>query len=168
MAHKPRTPEQLVPMLIDGLRRRRILAPSATVLEMIVHQARTRAESALHRALIEGLGTATRANLGRLLDKRPEETISYLAWLRSAQQSPAAQSARPHRTGAFRAHAWRRPNAAAGIPAQAFERLADKGLPMTAQHLRDLRAQHRHAALCATVIKLESLLTDGPCPCSTS
>ena len=47
------------------------------------------------------------------------------------------------------------------IPAQAFERLADEGLRMTTQRLRDLRAQRRHAALCATVIKLESLLTDA-------
>jgi len=44
MAHKPRGPEQLVSMLIDELRRRRILLPSTAVLEMIVHQARPRRE----------------------------------------------------------------------------------------------------------------------------
>jgi TnpA family transposase len=162
MAHKPRTPEQLVPMLIDELRRRRILLPTAAVLEMIVHQARTRAESTLHRALIEGLGTATRASLDRLLDKRPEETLSYLAWLRSAQQSPAARNLlglaeRVRFVRTLGVDRMRRQD----IPAQAFERLADEGLRMTAQRLRDLRAPRRHAVLCATVIKLESLLTDA-------
>jgi hypothetical protein len=47
------------------------------------------------------------------------------------------------------------------IPAQAFERLAAEGLRMTAQHLGDLTGSRRHAVLCATVIKLESVLTDA-------
>jgi hypothetical protein len=42
-----------------------------------------------------------------------------------------------------------------------FERLADEGLRMTAQHLGDLTGPRRHAVLCATVIKLESVLTDA-------
>jgi len=32
---------------------------------------------------------------------------------------------------------------------------------MTAQHLGDLTGSRRHAVLCATVIKLESVLTDA-------
>ena len=162
MAHKPRAPEQLVPMLIDELRRRRILLPPAGVLELIVHQARSRAESTLHRVLVDGLSASTRASLDGLLEQRPEEATTYLAWLRSAQQSPAARNllgltgrVRFVRTlGIDRA---RRQD----IPAQAFERLADEGLRMTAQHLRDLTGPRRHAVLCATVIKLESLLTDA-------
>jgi hypothetical protein len=79
MAHKPRGPEQLVPILIDELRRRRILLPSAAVLEMIVHQARARAESTVHRALLEGLGTDTRASLDRLLEPMRDDEPPGLA-----------------------------------------------------------------------------------------
>ena len=162
MAHKPRGPEQLVPILIDELRRRRILLPSAAVLEMIVHQARARAESTVHRALLEGLGTDTRASLDRLLEPMPEETMSRLAWLRTAQQSPAARNIlglteRVRFVRTLGIDRKRRQD----IPAQAFERLADEGLRMTAQHLRDLTGPRRHAVLCASMIKLESLLTDA-------
>ena len=47
------------------------------------------------------------------------------------------------------------------IQAQAFERLADEGLRITAHHLRDLTGPRCHAVLCATAIKLESALTDA-------
>jgi hypothetical protein len=145
----------LVPILIDELRRRRILLPSAAVLEMIVHQARARAESTVHRALLEGLGTDTRASLDRLLEPMPEETMSRLAWLRTAQQSPAARNIlglteRVRFVRTLGIDRKRRQD----IPAQAFERLADEGLRMTAQHLRDLTGPRRHAVLCASMIKL--------------
>jgi hypothetical protein len=162
MAHKPRGPEQLVSMLIDELRRRRILLPSAAVLEMIVYQARARAERTLHRALVDGLDTGTRAALDRLLEPMPENTTSCLAWLRSAQQSPAARNfldlaERVRFVRMLGIDRKRRSD----IPAQAFERLADEGLRLTAQHLGDLTGPRRHAVLCATVIKLESVLTDA-------
>ena len=127
MAHKSRAPAQLVPTLIDELRRRRILLPSAAVLEMIVHQARTRAESTLHRALVDGLSTDARASLDRLLEQRSEETASHLAWLRSAHQSPAARNLlglaeRVRIVRTLEIDRKRRQD----IPAQAFERLADE------------------------------------------
>ena len=161
MAHKPRGPEQLVPMLIDELGRRRILLPSAAVLEMIVHQARARAERTVHRALVDGLDTNTRASLDRLLEPMAGETMSRLAWLRTAQQSPAARNLlglaeRVRFVRTLGIDRKRRQD----IPALAFERLADEGLRMTAQHLRDLTDHRRHAVLCAAIIKLENVLTD--------
>jgi hypothetical protein len=162
MAHKPRGPEQLVSMLIDELRRRRILLPSAAVPEMIVHQARGRAERTLHRALVNGLSSSTRASLDRLLEPMPEKTTSRLAWLRSAQQSPAARNflGLAERARFVRMLGIDRKRRS-DIPAQAFERLADEGLRLSVQHLGDLAGPRRHAVLCANVIKLESALTDA-------
>jgi hypothetical protein len=162
MAHKPRGAAQLVSMLIEELRRRRILLPSVAVLEMIVHQARARAESTIHRALVNGLGTGTRGALDRLLKLMSENTTSRLAWLRSAQQSPAARNflGLAERVRFVRTLGIDRKRRS-DIPAQAFERLADEGLRMTAQHLGDFTDLRRHAVLCATIIKLESVLTDA-------
>ncbi len=162
MAHKLGASGQLISMLINELRSRRILLPSATVLEMMVHQARARAESTLHRALAGGLSAETRKTLDQLLEPMPEDATSRMAWLKSASQSPAARNLlglaeRIRFVRALEIDSKRRLN----IPAQAFERLADEGLRMTAQHICDLTSHRRHAILCATVIKLESILTDA-------
>ncbi len=162
MSHKLRAPGQLVSMLINELRSRRILLPAAAVLEMMVHQARARAESTLHRGLAGGLSVETRKALDQLLGPRPEDATSRMAWLRSASQSPAARNLlglaeRVRFVRTLEIDRKRRQD----IPAQAFERLAGEGLRMTSQHIRDLTSHRRHAVLCATVIKLESVLTDA-------
>jgi hypothetical protein len=78
-------------MLIDELRRRRILLPSAAVLEMIVHQARARAESTLHRAR---WSRYRHARVARSTSPMPENTTSRLAWLSSG---PAIAGRPPER-----------------------------------------------------------------------
>ena len=45
----------LVKMLLEELRRHRILNPTRRMLELLVHQARSRAERLLYRALTNGL-----------------------------------------------------------------------------------------------------------------
>jgi hypothetical protein len=42
-----------------------------------------------------------------------------------------------------------------------FERFAAEGRRMTAQHIRDLTTGRRHAVLFATVVTLETELTDA-------
>ncbi len=69
IAQVNRDPMALAAALVDELRRRRILLPSAAVLELILHQARGRAERLIHRVLVDALepdgGVRVEALLGR-------------------------------------------------------------------------------------------------------
>lgn len=134
ITHDPIT---LATTLIDEFRRRRILIPSAAILELMLHQARGRAERILHRALVDGINQLTAAALDRLLIPWAETETTMLGWLRRV---PAAPTAR---------------NMLAVI-----ERLAAEGLRMTPQHLQDLATSRRWAVLTATAIRLKMDLTD--------
>ena len=62
-----RKPGQLAGLLVEELRRRRILLSTPRVLELVIHHARIRAERALHRALIGGMEPVQLAALDELL-----------------------------------------------------------------------------------------------------
>lgn len=67
VAQASRKPAQLAGLLVEELRRRRILLPTPRVLELVVHHARIRAERALQRALTDGMDPAQLATLDGLL-----------------------------------------------------------------------------------------------------
>ena len=85
-------PDRLLEMLLEEMRRQRILLPIPRVLEMLVRQARVRAELVSYRALTDGLSEAQVAALDSLLEPRPDTSVSSLAWLLQAPQSPAARN----------------------------------------------------------------------------
>ncbi len=85
-----RKPGQLAGLLVEELRRRRILLPTPRVLELVIHHARIRAERALHRALIDGMGPVQLAALDELLAVPADGAgPSPIAWLRQPPGSPA-------------------------------------------------------------------------------
>ena len=95
MAQTGRRPAELAGMLIEELRRQRILLPTPRVLELVVHHARARAERVMHRALLEGMAPEQAAELDRMLTPLSERGgSSRLAWLRQAPGSPAARNLR--------------------------------------------------------------------------
>ena len=59
-----RKPGQLAGLLVEELRRRRIVLPTPRVLELVIHHSRIRAERALHRALIDGMGPVQTGHVG--------------------------------------------------------------------------------------------------------
>jgi hypothetical protein len=71
---------------------RQILLPPPRVLELIVHQARSRGERVAHSALIGTLSSGQRATLDALLSIKAETTLTQLGWLRTASRSPAARN----------------------------------------------------------------------------
>ncbi|MFX7393239.1 hypothetical protein ABTJ12_19205, partial [Acinetobacter baumannii] len=77
---------------IDEFRRRRILIPSAAILELMLHQARGRAERVLHRALVDGVDQRTTDALDRLLTLRADTETTMLAWLRRVPAAPTARN----------------------------------------------------------------------------
>lgn len=92
MAQVNRDPLALAAILVEELRRRRVLLPPAAVLELILHQARARAEQLLHRILLEGVPPAEMSRLDALLDPYEDTRLSLLAWLRQASMSPAPRN----------------------------------------------------------------------------
>jgi TnpA family transposase len=129
IAQMNRDPIALAAALVDELRRRQILLPSAAVLEMVLHQARGRAESLVHRALTEALAPDGNQALETLLEPYDETPTAMLAWLRHAPQSPAARNlvaiverlTALRNLGVDRSHRARIPEAAfGGWPPKAF------------------------------------------------
>lgn len=82
-------PGQLAGILVEELRRRRVLLPSPLVLEAVVRRARERAEALAHAVLTDGLDAAALERLDGLLALRPAGKLTWLGWLRNAPQSPA-------------------------------------------------------------------------------
>jgi TnpA family transposase len=161
-AQVTRAAEPLIDIMIGELRRRQILLPSPRILELAVHQARQRGERIIHEALIGILPPEKRAALDELLAIRPETTVTQLAWLQNVSRSPAARNILRiiDRLQVIRELALDR-RLAERVPALLFERLAAEGRRMTAQHIRDLTTGRRHAVLFATVVALETELTDA-------
>ena len=157
-----RAPAELAVMLVEELRRRRILLPTPGVLELLVDEARARAERVVHRALTEGMGPRRLAALDDLLAAAPGAGSSRLAWLRGAPGSPTARNLHGllERLRAVRALGIERDRQAA-VPPAAFDALAGEGLRMTSRHLRDLAPPRRGATLAAAVLRLEAELTDA-------
>ena len=158
-----RKPGQLAGLLVEELRRRRILLPTPRVLELVIHHARIRAERALHRALIDGMGPVQLAALDELLAVPADSAgPSPIAWLRQPPGSPAARNlvGLVERVRTVRAIGLDR-NREAAVPPAAFDALAGEGLRMTAQHLRDLAQPRRAATVAATVLRLDTELTDA-------
>jgi len=155
-------PGRLATLALDELRRRRILLPSPAVLELAVHRARSRAERVSHDAVTATLTNEHRQALDRLLQPRPDDKLTWLAWLRGAPQSPAARNILGliervrvlRRLGLGRA-------LRSAVPGAVFERLAEEGLRMTPQHLGQLAPGRRHAVLAAAAVRLEEHLTDA-------
>ncbi|MFP5517498.1 MAG: Tn3 family transposase, partial [Alphaproteobacteria bacterium] len=156
-----RDPIILATTLIDEFRRRRILIPSAAILELMLHQARGRAERVLHRALVDGVDQRTTEALDRLLTLRADTETTMLAWLRRVPAAPTARNmlAVIERLSALKELGIDRA-LRTRVPEVAFERLAAEGLRMTPQHLQDLATSRQRAVLAATAIRLEMDLTD--------
>lgn len=162
IAQVNRDPLALATILVEELRRRRVLLPPAAVLELILHQARARAEQLLHRILLEGMPPADMSRLDALLDPHEDTGLSLLAWLRQASMSPAPRNLLAIIDRLAKVRAMDIPAALpARIPGIAFERMATEANRMTVQHLRDLSAQRRRALLAAAGIRMGTDLTDA-------
>ena len=160
IAQLNRKPGHLVAMLVDEVRRQRVLLPAPRVLELIVHHARVRGERITHRALTVDLTAAQSAVLDGLLESSGSPT--RMAWLRQTSSSPASRNLLGliERVRTVRTLGINRDREAA-VPAPAFDALAGEGLRMTAQHLRDLAQPRRAATMAAAVIRLETELADA-------
>ncbi|KAB2729235.1 DUF4158 domain-containing protein [Brucella intermedia] len=156
-----RQADKLADMVIEELRRRRILLPTRSALEAIIHVAIRRGVRIAHRALAGGLSDDQKLNLDKLLDPREGTSVTVLAWARTPALSPAAANLDKI---AERIRFLRSLNLSATlierIPGKVFDEFAAEGMRMSAQHMRDLNPERRHAVLAATALHLSRYLTD--------
>jgi len=160
IAQLNRKPGDLIAMLVEEVRRQRVLLPTPRVLELIVHHARTRGERITHRALTIDLTAAQSAALDGQLESSGGPT--RMAWLRQTSSFPASRNLLGllERVRTVRTLGIER-NQENAAPTPAFDALAGEGLRMTAQHLRDLVQLRRAATMTAAVIQPETELADA-------
>jgi TnpA family transposase len=79
-------PGQLAGILVEELRRRRVLLPSILVLEAVIRGAKSRAERFAHEVLTASLDDEALKRLDGLLEQRPNGRLTWLSWLRNAPQ----------------------------------------------------------------------------------
>lgn len=137
-------PLQLAEIVIDEVRRRRLLLPSATVIEAVVRRARRQADELVHDVLTQGLGDDGRTRLDALLARRGDRGATWLSWLRNPPLSPAPRNVMRllERLDHVRAIG-PAPARAATIPTAAFDRIADEAVRITSQHLAELPDRRR-------------------------
>ncbi|AAW59709.1 Tn3 family transposase [Acetobacter fabarum] len=155
-------PSRLAVILIDEMRRRKILLPSVTVIEALVRRARQQADQLVQDVLSADLTPDTRSRLDGILERRSDRSASWLSWLRNPPLSPASRNVlrlleRLDHVRALKLDASR----AATIPRMAFDRLSDEAARITPQHLAELPVGRRHAILVAGGIRFEEILTDA-------
>ena len=161
MTQTNRKPGPLAGLLVEELRRRRILLPTLGLLELLIHHAEFGRAGPAPGA-DHGMDPAQSAALDELLAAPAAGGPSRIAGLRQAPASPAARNLiglieriRPVRTRGLDR------NREATVPSAAFDFIAGKSLRMTARHLRDLARPRRAATLVATVFRLDTESTDA-------
>ena len=159
-AQTQRNADTLADMVLEELQRRNILLPSRASLETIIHLAVRRGQRLAHRALASGLSSSHAHNLENLLNIREGTNLTTLAWLHTPSLSPTATNLNQiaERIQLLRSLALP-VGLAERIPSQICDKLSAEGLRMSAQHLRDLNSERRHAVLAATILQLSRNLT---------
>jgi Domain of unknown function (DUF4158) len=151
----------LAGMVLEELRRQRILLPTRAMLEAIVHLAVRRGLRIAHRALAGGFSEDHRRDLDQLLDPHPGTNVTTFAWARTPPLAPTIRNLGgiAERLRLLRAIALPA-DLATRIPAKLNDDFAAEGMRMSAQHLRELNRERRHAVLAASAMHLTHHLTD--------
>jgi hypothetical protein len=157
LATTVRDPETLAALIIEELRRRRILLPPIAVLELVVRQAYRRATTVMQRAFTTALSVQTRMALEKLIEVEAGATVCQLAWLRTASLSPAARNLLSliERLRFVRDLGLPR-DLKDVVPQRVFRYLVDEATRMTAQHLAAVTPPRRLALLVVAVLQLET------------
>ncbi len=147
--------------LMDELRRRKIIAPGASVIERLVASAATLAERQVANQLTRGLLPAQAKALDALLTTKEGTSLSGLAWARQPPGAPGHRAlARLVEQRGLLSTIGINPACAEGVHPERLRKLAREGVRFTAQHLRALSPLRRRATLVATVLDTITRLTD--------
>jgi TnpA family transposase len=147
-------------VLMEELRRRRIVAPGPSVVERLIAAALVLAERHVADQITRALSPEQIAALDALLAPK-NATMSVLAWSR---QPPAAPGHRALARIVEQLNSLRAvgldPACAEAVHPERLRKLAREGGRFSAQHLRALSPLRRRATLVATVLDTITRLTD--------
>ncbi len=151
----------LATALVDGLRRQRVLLPTANVIERVCAEAITRANRRIHAALTESLTTQHCQRLDELLQRKEGSKTTRLGWLRQSAAKPNSRHMREH---IERLKAWHALDLPAGVERQVHQnrllKIAREGGQMTPADLAKFEPQRRYATLVALAIEGTATVTD--------
>lgn len=151
----------LAKTLIDELRRQKVILPSMSTMESMCAQAITQADRHIYEILIEPLNNHQLQQLDQLLQIKPSQKISLLAWL---QQPPGSAIAKHILQHIERLKTVEEFNLPIGLEKKIHQnrllKLAREGSQMTAQHLRDFEPLRRYGTLTALLLEIRATLID--------
>lgn len=136
----------LAKLLLDELRRQRIIVPGITPVERMVGKALLDAERRVGDLLTRNLTGMQRDRLDALLDQHDRTSISVLAWVRQPPGKPGrrAFAAILDRLAILRAIDLD-PGLVAALHPERLRRLSQEGVRLTAQHLGTLNPVARQS-----------------------
>jgi TnpA family transposase len=149
----------LVEALLGEMRRRRIVVPGISVVERLAAAVLHDAERQVWATIAGRLDDIQTRRLEMLLEEREHERQSCFSWLREPIGA-SAMGAILDRLDAARRLALD-PAIISGIPVARLRQLVREGSRLTAQGLRQMTPPRRRAILAATVLELETDLTDA-------
>ena len=146
---------------IDLLRQQRVIVPALNVVERICAEAITRANRRIYQTLTGSLTEEHRQRLDRLLRRKPETKITWLAWLRQAPVKPNSRQMLEH---VERLRTLQALDLPAGIERNLHQnrllKIAREGGQMTPQDLAKFEPERRYATLVALVVEAMATITD--------
>lgn len=151
----------LVSMLLDEMRRRRIIQPAFSQIEELAHNVHREAQERLFATLTDPLTDSQRKQLDTLLGLREGSRQSRLNWLR---QPPGSATAGNMLELFGRIRFTREidllPDVGRLIPQNRLLQLAREGARFTVQHLSRFHRQRRHATFVALLLETHATLID--------
>lgn len=151
----------LAEALVEMLRQQRIILPALDVIERVCGEALTRGTRQVYKALTVPLADHHRHALDGVLANREGSQYSVLAWLRQSPGPPKPKHILAHLERLRILRELLVPDELEhSVHQNRLLKLAREGGQMTAQHLRDLEPDRRHATLVATILDTRSTLID--------
>lgn len=148
----------LVEKGLELLRLRKIILPVLKVVERACSEAITSANRRIHRALIRPLAKTHRRRLDKLLEVKPNQNITWLAWLRQSPLKPNSRYMLEHIERLKMYHSLNLPEGIGkDIHQNRLTKIARESGQMTPQDISKFEKRRRYASLVA--ISLEGIAT---------
>ncbi len=151
----------LAEFLINDLRLRHIIIPNIDIVEKLCSNALSKGKSKILESLTKGLNKNQKTNLDKLLDIKPDTSISHLIWLKQSVRAPNPKNILSHITRLKFINSLQPDfEVEKEIHQNRLLKIAREGNQMTAQHLKDLEAKRRYATIVAILLDVKSTLID--------
>jgi len=151
----------LAESLVEDLRQQSIILPAMYTIERICAEAITLANRRIYATLADPLAANQRQRLDKLLERKDDTNITWLAWLRRSSVKPTARQMLKHIERLKTLQALDLPP---GIERQVHQnrllKIAREGGQMTSADLAKFENKRRYATLVALAVEGTATVTD--------